>query len=58
MGRPYAMPPGVPQDRFEEMAKALEATLKDPEFKKDADQAKFSPFFTSGKQLEQVLNDV
>jgi len=37
MGRPLVMPPGVPVDRVAAMRQALADTLKDPEFKKEAD---------------------
>jgi hypothetical protein len=36
MGRPYLMPPGVPEDRVAIMRKAFEDTLKDRRFLADA----------------------
>lgn len=37
LGRPYLMPPGVPEDRVAAMQAAFEATFADPEFLREAD---------------------
>lgn len=38
-GRPFAMPPGVPADRVQAMRMAFDATMKDPSFRAEAQQA-------------------
>jgi tripartite-type tricarboxylate transporter receptor subunit TctC len=38
IGRPLAMPPGVPAERVEAMRKALAETFADPEFLADAEK--------------------
>ncbi len=40
LARPYTVPPGVPPDRLETLQKAFIATMKDPEFLKDAKNSK------------------
>jgi tripartite-type tricarboxylate transporter receptor subunit TctC len=40
LARPYTVPPGVPPDRLETLQKAFAATMKDPEFLKDAKNSK------------------
>ena len=39
IGRPYIVPKAVPADRFAALRAAFDATMKDPEFIADADQA-------------------
>jgi tripartite-type tricarboxylate transporter receptor subunit TctC len=38
MGRPYAVPPGVPQDRVNALRYAFDTTLRDPQFLSEAGQ--------------------
>ena len=56
IGRPFLMPPGVPEDRLKAMRTALWATFKDPEFIEDARQSKLgadSP--RTGAQLQEII---
>ena len=47
VGRPFAAPPGVPDDRKEALRTAFDATLKDPAFLDEAaDQGAFAPVQT------------
>jgi tripartite-type tricarboxylate transporter receptor subunit TctC len=39
MSRPYATPPGIPEDRLAALRTAFEATMKDPEFLSEAKKA-------------------
>jgi tripartite-type tricarboxylate transporter receptor subunit TctC len=39
LGRPLAGPPGIPPDRLQALRAAFEATMKDPDFRGDADKA-------------------
>jgi tripartite-type tricarboxylate transporter receptor subunit TctC len=58
MARPYAAPPGIPDDRRRALIAAFDATMKDPEFLADAEklQADVSPV-TAG-EIEKLLADV
>jgi len=58
MARPYAAPPGIPEDRHRALIAAFDATMKDPEFLSDADklQADVSP--VSAGEIEKLLADV
>jgi len=58
MARPYAAPPGIPEDRHRALIAAFDATMKDPEFLSDADklQADVSP--VSAGEIERLLADV
>ena len=58
MARPYAAPPGIPDDRRRALIAAFDATMKDPEFLSDAEklQADVSP--VSASEIERLLADV
>jgi tripartite-type tricarboxylate transporter receptor subunit TctC len=58
MARPYAAPPGIPDDRRRALIAAFDATMKDQEFLADADklQADVSP--VSAGEIEKLLADV
>jgi tripartite-type tricarboxylate transporter receptor subunit TctC len=58
MARPYAAPPGIPDDRRQALIGAFDATMKDPEFRSDAEklQADVSP--VSAGEIERLLADV
>jgi tripartite-type tricarboxylate transporter receptor subunit TctC len=58
MARPYAAPPGIPDDRRRALIAAFDATVKDPEFLADAEklQADVSP--VSAAEIEALLADV
>jgi tripartite-type tricarboxylate transporter receptor subunit TctC len=56
IGRPFLMPPGVPEDRLKAMRVALWETFKDPEFVEEAKQSKLgadSP--RTGAQLQEII---
>ena len=58
MARPYAAPPGIPDDRRRALIAGFDATMKDPEFLADAAkmQADVSP--VSAGDIERLLADV
>ncbi len=59
VGRPYLMPPGVPEDRVAAMRKAFADTFKDPEFLAEAQTRKLginSP--RSGQELQELIDRV
>jgi len=58
MARPYAAPPGIPEERRKALVAAFVATMKDPEFRADADkiQADVSP--VSAEDIQKLLAEV
>ena len=58
MARPYAAPPGIPDDRHQALIAAFDDTMRDPEFLSDAQklQADISP--VSAREIERLLADV
>jgi tripartite-type tricarboxylate transporter receptor subunit TctC len=55
MGRPFAMPPGVPADRVGILRQAFEATLKDPAFIADAARLQMEIDPLTGAQIQGLL---
>jgi tripartite-type tricarboxylate transporter receptor subunit TctC len=58
MARPYAAPPGIPDDRRRALIAAFDATMKDPEFLADAEklQADVSP--VTAAEIDKLLAEV
>jgi len=57
LGRPFLAPPMVPADRAEALRSAFAATLRDPEFRKDADQSRLDVDLVTGAEMDTVLKD-
>jgi len=58
-GRPYLMPPGVPEERVALMRKALMDTFKDPAFLAEAEKRGLSVNSPrSGQELQQLIERV
>jgi tripartite-type tricarboxylate transporter receptor subunit TctC len=55
MGRPFAMPPGVPADRVAALRAAFAATMKDPAFLADAKKLQLEVDPLSGEEIESLL---
>jgi tripartite-type tricarboxylate transporter receptor subunit TctC len=53
--RTYTLPPGTPKDRVQILRKALEATLKDPEFVADAKKSDLNIDLVSGEEVEKTI---
>jgi tripartite-type tricarboxylate transporter receptor subunit TctC len=53
--RPYAMPPGVPQDRVRAVEAAFLKTLKDPEFVAEAEKTRMTLSPISGSALHKMV---
>jgi tripartite-type tricarboxylate transporter receptor subunit TctC len=53
-GRPFFGPPNVPADRLAALRGALADTLKDPEFRKDADRVQLTIEHVSGEELAEI----
>ena len=58
MARPYAAPPGIPDDRRRALIAAFDATMRDPEFLADAEksQAEVSP--VTAAEIDRLLAEV
>ena len=58
LGRPFAAPPGVPEDRLAILKKGLMATFADPDFVADCvKQGIDCSTPTSGDELQKIVND-
>ena len=58
MTLPYAVPPGIPADRLAALRQALAATLADPQFLADAEQARLPINPNSAEEVEQVVRQL
>ncbi len=58
MLRPWALPPGTPQDKVRIVQTAFDATLKDPAFLADARRARLDINPRSGGYLVNLMNDM
>jgi len=58
MGRPFAAPPGVPEDRKQALRKAFDATLKDPAFIEEAEKLKLDVNPVSGAEIDKLVADL
>jgi tripartite-type tricarboxylate transporter receptor subunit TctC len=58
MSKPFLTPPGVPADRLQALQKAFEATMKDPAFKAEAEQAKVEIDFNTGAETERIVKEI
>ncbi|MBX9757337.1 MAG: hypothetical protein K2Y29_01070, partial [Beijerinckiaceae bacterium] len=53
IGRPFLAPPGIPADRAEALRRAFAATMKDPEFIKDAERSKIDIELVTAQEVEE-----
>jgi tripartite-type tricarboxylate transporter receptor subunit TctC len=58
MGRPFALPPGVPKERLAELRKAFDATMVDKDYLADAAKMKLEVKPVSGEQIERLVDDI
>jgi tripartite-type tricarboxylate transporter receptor subunit TctC len=54
-GRPFAAPPGVPADRVRALRDAFNATMKDPDFRAEAQQGHVWVDPLTGEQMEELI---
>jgi tripartite-type tricarboxylate transporter receptor subunit TctC len=54
-GRPFAAPPGVPADRVRALRDAFNATMKDPDFRTEAQQAQVWVDPLTAEQMEELI---
>ncbi|MFM2130121.1 MAG: hypothetical protein RL477_1667 [Pseudomonadota bacterium] len=58
LGRPVAAPPGVPADRLAALRKAFDATMKDAEFRKDAEKQNLEINPLTGAELAERVQEL
>lgn len=58
IGRPFVAPPDLPPAILKTLRTAFDATMKDPEFLKEAQKQKLDIDPVSGDELEKVVRDV
>src|SRR5262245_1520540 len=57
LGRPFLAPPALPPERAAALRSAFAATLRDPEFRKDAERSKLDFDLVTGEEVDTVLKD-
>jgi len=57
-GRPLTAPPGTPPDRLAALRAAFMATMKDPEFLKEAQAGNFEVDPINGEQMQKIAQDL
>jgi tripartite-type tricarboxylate transporter receptor subunit TctC len=58
VGRPVATTPGTPADRVAALRRAFDATIKDPEFIKEAETQRAEINAMSGVELARIINEI
>jgi tripartite-type tricarboxylate transporter receptor subunit TctC len=58
VGRPFAAPPGVPEDRKQALRRALDATLKDPAFLDEAKKLRLDVNPVSGAEIDKLIGEL
>jgi tripartite-type tricarboxylate transporter receptor subunit TctC len=58
MGRPFAAPPGLPEDRKQALRKAFDETMKDPAFLEEAKKMKLDVNPVSGADIDKLVAEL
>jgi tripartite-type tricarboxylate transporter receptor subunit TctC len=58
VGRPFAAPPGVPEDRKQALRRAFDATLKDPAFLAEAKKLRLDVNPVSGAEVDKLIAEL
>ena len=58
MARPFAAPPGIPAERKDALRAAFDATLRDPEFRADAERQGLEIAAVSGAEIDQLVGEL
>jgi len=58
MGRPFAAPPGLPEDRKQALRKASDETMKDPAFLEEAKKMKLDVNPVSGAEIDKLVAEL
>ena len=57
MARPFAAPPGIPEDRKAALIAAFNATMKDPDFLKEAEKLSFDVRPVTAAKIDEMLKE-
>jgi tripartite-type tricarboxylate transporter receptor subunit TctC len=57
LGRPFLAPPALPPERAKALRSAFAATLRDPEFRKDAERSRVDFDLVTGEEVDTVLKN-
>ena len=55
MGRPFAAPPGVPAERRARVARAFDRTLRDPDFRAEAERVQLEIDPLDARAIDELL---
>ena len=58
MARPFAAPPGIPEDRKRALIEAFDKTMTDPDFLAEAEKMQADVNPVSAAAIESLVNDV
>ena len=58
LARPFAAPPGIPEDRKEALRKAFDATMKNPGFLKEAKTMALEINPVTGAEVDKLIADL
>jgi tripartite-type tricarboxylate transporter receptor subunit TctC len=58
MGRPFAAPPGIPEERKAALRKAFDQTMADPEFLAEAQARRLEIRPVTGAAIEKLVNEM
>jgi tripartite-type tricarboxylate transporter receptor subunit TctC len=58
ISRALVTTPGVPADRLEALRRAFDATLKDPQFRAEADKAKMDIGAMTGEESQKIADSI
>jgi tripartite-type tricarboxylate transporter receptor subunit TctC len=58
LGRPFAAPPGIPEDRLRMLRRAFDETMKDPQFLAEAGKASMDIKPLSGEAVQELATEV
>jgi tripartite-type tricarboxylate transporter receptor subunit TctC len=58
LARPFAAPPGIPDDRKQALRQAFDATMKDPDFLKEAQAMGLEINPVSGPEIEKLIAEL
>jgi tripartite-type tricarboxylate transporter receptor subunit TctC len=57
-GRPFMAPPGVPDAVVDTLRTAFEETMRDPDFRADAEKRQLDLDFTSGAEIQSIIEKI
>lgn len=57
-GRPFMAPPGVPNQVVDILRDAFEDTMNDPEFQAEAERRQLDLSFTSGQEIQSLIDKI